>query len=69
VYVDGEPIPRPHPNLVLAQITQARNIWNAVKTDPATQGIGDEGFVIRPFPMDWTVKNLIRPLTAIPVVR
>jgi hypothetical protein len=66
---DAGPIPRPHPNLVLAQITQARNVWNAVKSDPGSQGIGDEGFVIRPFPMDWTVKNLIRPIAAVPVVR
>ena len=60
---------RPASNLVTAQLTQARNVWNAVKTDPASQGIGDEGFVIRPFPMDWTVKNMIRPPSAKPVVR
>lgn len=52
----------------LAQLAQMRNVWNAVKTDPSSQGIGDEGFVIRPFPMDWTVKNLIRPVRAVPVV-
>jgi hypothetical protein len=61
--------PRPTDNLVDAQRTQARNTWNAVKSDPANQGIGDEGFVIRPFPLDWTVKNLIRPQSAKPVVR
>lgn len=66
--VVGSTIPRPSTNLVLAQTTQARNIWNAVKSDPANQGIGDEGFVIRPFPMDWTVKNLIRPQRATPVI-
>lgn len=62
-------VARPSTNLVLAQQTQARNIWNAIKTDPANQGIGDEGFVIRPFPMDWTVKNLIRPADPRHVVR
>jgi len=60
---------RPPSNEVTAQLTQARNVWNAVKSDPANQGIGDEGFVIRPFPMDWTVKNMIRPPSAKPVVR
>ena len=59
----------PPPNYVTAQHTQARNIWNAVKTDPANQGIGDEAFTIRPFPMDWTVKQMIRPARAVPVVR
>ena len=63
------PAARPTSNLVDAQQAQARNTWNAVKSDPANQGIGDEGFVIRPFPLDWTVKNLIRPQSAKPVVR
>lgn len=48
-------------NFRVAQLMQARNLWNASKTDPASGGYGDEGFVIRPFPMDWTVKNILRP--------
>jgi hypothetical protein len=52
----------------LAELVQVRNIWNAVKSDPASQGIGDEGFVFRPFPMDWTVKQIIRPARAKPTV-
>jgi hypothetical protein len=52
----------------LAHLVQTRNLWNAVKSDPMNQGIGDEGFIIRPFPMDWTVKNMVRPLSAKPVV-
>lgn len=55
-------------NYRMAQLTQARNTWNAVKSDPLSQGIGDEGFVFRPFPMDWTVKQMIRPRRAKPVV-
>ena len=55
-------------NYRMAQLTQTRNVWNAVKTDPAAGGFGDEGFVIRPFPLDWTVKNMIRPKRAKPVV-
>jgi hypothetical protein len=44
-----------------AQLMQARNHWNAVKVDPATGGIGDDSFVMKPFPLDWTVKQTIRP--------
>lgn len=55
-------------NYVAARITQARNIWNAVKTDPSTGAIGDEGFLIRPFPLDWTVKQMIRPKRAKPTI-
>lgn len=55
-------------NYRLAALTQARNIWNAVKTDPANQGIGDEGFIIRPMDMDYAVMRMIRPRKAKPVV-
>jgi hypothetical protein len=51
-----------------AQLMQARNLWNASKVDPGTGGFGEDTFVIRPFPMDWVVKNLLRPKRAIPVV-
>jgi hypothetical protein len=51
-----------------AQLMQARNIWNTAKTDPANYGIGDEALIIRPFPMDWTVKAIIRPKSPKPVV-
>ncbi|NYD65988.1 hypothetical protein [Agromyces atrinae] len=50
-----------------AQLMQARNIWNASRTDPASGGIGNDGFVIRPFPMDWVVKGILRPKRGIPV--
>lgn len=55
-------------NYRLAQLAQVKNVWNAVKMDP-TGSIGDEGFAFRPFPMDSSVKNLIRPARAVPVVR
>jgi hypothetical protein len=48
-----------------AQALQARNNWNAAKTDPATSGDGTE-FVIRPYPLDNFVKNALRPKTAVP---
>jgi hypothetical protein len=52
----------------LAQLMQARNLWNSTKTDPSTGGYGAEGFVIRPYPMDGVVKNILRPKRAVPVI-
>jgi hypothetical protein len=47
-----------------AQLMQARNCWNAAKTDPASGGIGGDDLVFRPYPMDQTVRYLIRPKRA-----
>lgn len=53
----------------LAQIRQTQNIWNAGSVDPAG-GMGDgTDFVIRPHPLDWHVKQIIRPRGATPSVR
>lgn len=51
-----------------AQLMQARNMWNAGKVDPASAGMGDDTFAIRPFPLDWMVKQIIRPKTGVPIV-
>lgn len=48
-----------------AQLMQARNVWNAAKSDPATGGIGGEDFIIRPYPMDQTIRYILRPKRAI----
>lgn len=48
-----------------AQRMQARNIWNASKTDPASGGFGDGEFVLRPYPMDQTIRYMLRPKRAI----
>lgn len=65
-----KPVSTPPPlRFTTAQFTQARNIWNALKADPSNLAIGDEGLLIRPFPLDWTVKAIIRPKVAKPVVR
>ena len=49
------------------QRIQARNIWNAAKVSP-DGGIGTDDFVIRPLPLDWHVKQILRPRPAIGVV-
>jgi hypothetical protein len=65
-----QPVPDPVPdNLTTAQYTQARNVWNAIKADPSNLAIGDDALLIRPFPLDWTVKRMIRPANPRPVVR
>lgn len=51
-----------------AQLMQARNIWNASKKDEQDQ-MGGEGFTVTVWPMDWSVKNLIRPKRGLPEVR
>lgn len=64
-----EPLPpRPTPNLVGAQREQTRDIWNQIKTDPASIGIGDDVLTIRPFPMSPWIKDMIRPKQAKPVI-
>jgi len=52
---------------VYAQRVQVRNTWNAAKVSPAGEFGGDE-FVIRPFPLDWHVKQILRPKRGVPVV-
>lgn len=47
--------------LALAQLRQAQNIHRAITVDGGGQ-IGDgEGYAITTYPLDWHVKNLIRP--------
>lgn len=51
-----------------AQLMQARNIWNASAVDPSTGDLGEGGFALTPFPLDWMVKQVVRPKRAIPRV-
>jgi len=62
---EADPVPT---NYRLAQLMQTRNLWNANKVDAGSGQIGDDTFAIRPFPMDWVVKNVIRPKRGVPVV-
>lgn len=50
-----------------AQLMQARNIWNSAKASPA--GDFDNGsYSLSSFPLDWQVRQLIRPKRAVPVI-
>lgn len=51
-----------------AQRMQARNTWNAAKVDPSNGSLGEDTFVIRPVPLDWQVKQVLRPKPALPWV-
>lgn len=44
-----------------AQLDHARNIWNASKVDPSSGDMGDDSFAVRAFPLDWTIKQRLRP--------
>lgn len=44
-----------------AQLMQARNIWNSARVDPANAGIEGENFIIQPYPLDWMIKQILRP--------
>lgn len=56
-------------NCRAGQLMQARNLYNAGLTDPQTGAIGDDDtFQLRVFPVDWMVKQVLRPKRAIPVV-
>lgn len=53
----------------LAQIRQATNLWTAGSVNP-DGGFGDGGtFVMTPHPLDWHVKQIIRPKRGRPRVR
>ena len=61
---DDAPIPLHYRE---AQRIQARNIWTAAKVSP-DGGLGGDDFIVRPFPLDWHVKQILRPRRGVPVV-
>jgi hypothetical protein len=55
---------RPPVNYRHAQLMQARNLLNAGRAE----GEGEGEFVLRPFPLDWMVRQTLRPHQIIGVV-
>ncbi len=49
-----------------AQLMQTRNLWNATEVDSGG-GFGGDDYTIRPMPLDWIIKQILRPKTAVPV--
>ncbi len=50
-----------------AQIMQTRALWQSTKTNSAGE-IGEGGFTVQVFPMDWSIKALLRPRVGFPVI-
>lgn len=49
----------------LAQVMQARALWQAQRAAPGGE-LGGDGFGVRVYPMDWQVKALLRPPAGYP---
>lgn len=59
--------PLPPVRLVLAQLQQAQNLWNAGSAD-GDGDIGPDGFRFTPRPLDKTIRQMIRPKRGVPDV-
>lgn len=54
-------------NYRLAHLMQTRNLYNAVTVDSGG-GVGEDmDYAYRPMPLDWIVKQVLRPKRSIPV--
>lgn len=51
----------------IAQLLQARNIWNSGKATPSGDFDGGQ-YSLTTFPLDWQVRQLIRPKRGVPVI-
>jgi len=51
-----------------AQALQARALWRSGAAGSGDQ-IGGDGLAVTVFPLDWTVKRLLRPQRGLPVLR
>lgn len=61
-----DPVPLRYRN---GQLMQARNLWNAGRVDPASGDAGNDGFQLTVYPLDWMVKQVLRPKPGFPVAR
>lgn len=58
---DGMIVPTEIPDrYALAQAMQARNTWNSIKASPGGEMDGSS-YGISAYPLDWSVKQLLRP--------
>lgn len=58
---------RPPVNYRKGQIGHARNIWNASEVS-SSGNIGLDGYAIQPKPLDWSIKQTLRPKNVRPLV-
>jgi len=62
---DDAPIPTRYR---AGQIGHAQNLYNAGRVDPASGNAGDDEFTLRPYPLDWHIKQMLRPQRGTKVV-
>lgn len=61
---EGEDVPNRYRH---AQVLQAKALWRS--SNAGTDGnLGADGMTVTVFPMDWTVKRLLRPQRGVPHV-
>lgn len=53
---------------VLAQVMQARNLFNAARANPASGDVDAVGYALAARPLDWHVRQILRPKRGKPVV-
>ena len=61
----GEVIPT---NYRVGQLMQARNVWNASKASPSSGDFDGTSYGLSSFPLDWQVRQLLRPKRGVPVI-
>ena len=64
---EGEDVPDPPSRYVLAQLQQAKNLWNAGRVSSDGE-VGAEGYSFTPRPLDKTIRQMIRPVNGRPHV-
>jgi hypothetical protein len=55
-------------NYVQAQVAQARAIWNLMQTSPQSDLIGYDQTAVRVYPLDYNIRQLLRPKSGKPVL-
>ncbi|GAA3948884.1 hypothetical protein [Microbacterium soli] len=59
---DGQPVPDPPSRYVLAQLQQAKNLWNAGRVSTGGEVGVDGQYTFTPRPLDKTIRQIIRPV-------
>jgi hypothetical protein len=59
----------PPEHYLQAQLVQARSVWNLMQTGPQTvDAIGLDAYAVRVYPLDYNVRQLLRPKSGKPVM-
>lgn len=61
---EADPIPDSY---LVAQLTQAKAVWGSLRATNDSR-IGEGEFAVTVYPLDWSVKQLLRPKSGVPVM-